>query len=114
MYRILGVDPYVCFKSTSSTTSSTTLTEERMALQGRIKEVCQGHLRWCFDGEIFLPKKSWPISKDAKKDIDSLQADHGLRSFNGSLHLLKFFKFSSTFDEEGIFIEDCLWACANL
>ena len=114
MYQILGVDQHVFFEPPTSPSTFNTLNERRMTLQGRIKEACQGHLRWCFDKDVFLAKKSWPISKDAKKDIDSLQGDPGLWSFNGSLHLLKLFEFSSIFIEEGMFIEDCLRACANL
>ena len=113
MYQILGVDDYVVFSTTSSPSSSTTPSAiGRMSLQSRIKKVCQSHLRWCFDKDVFFVKKSWPISKNSN-NVDGLDDDPGSKSFTGSLHLLKLFEFSLIFHDDNVFIEELLQACAH-
>lgn len=114
MYRILGTDHYVWSQSTSSPSCSTKCAIHRSVLQGRIKEACQGHLRWCFDRDVFLAPKSWPLSSKVKNGPESPGDDPGLKSSTGALHILKLFEFSHVFVNEKVFIKDCLQACANL
>ena len=114
MYQVLGTNECVSFQPMSSCTPSTPSDSDRLALQGRIKEACQGHLRWCFDKDVFLAKKSLPVSENAESKIDSLEDDPGLKSFNGSFHLLKLFEFSRIFEEDKTLIEECLQACVSM
>ena len=113
MYRILGTDDYVCTKSPSSPNSSTTYAIHDSTLRSRIKEACRGHLRWCFHRDVFLAKTSWPLGENIKNDLDTFEDDPGLESFTGSLHILKLFEFSQTFNEDEVLVEECLQACAN-
>lgn len=114
MYRILGTVDYGWTESTSSSSSSTTSALHRSVLQGRIKEACQGHLRSCFDRDVFLAPKSRPFSGKVENGLESPEDDPRLKSSTGSLHMLKLFEFSLVFGNDKLLIVDCLQKCANM
>ena len=101
--RLLAPNDHNATKSDSGT---------RM-LQNRIKEVCEGHLRWCFEEDILLADQSWPLSR-VKEGTDQSDKKFSKQYFVGSLQMLKLFEFSKVFKERRWIVHQCLRNGAEL
>lgn len=86
----------------------------KSVLQSRIKEACQGCLRWCFNRDVFLAQRSWPPSETVNNGLKSQEDDPDLKSFTGSLNLLKVYEFSQVTADDKVLVRDYLQACANM
>ena len=106
MYQVVKKDEYVSpyVKSQTRDDDASIFNE----LQGQIKEACVGHLRWCFDQNIFLARQSWPappITGSGSRESDYKASG---KFFVGSLQMLKLFEFSRVFTEETKLVKECL------
>ena len=106
MYQLVKKDEYVSpyVKSQTRDDDASIFNE----LQGRIKEACAGHLRWCFDQNIFLASQSWPAPPITGSDTSESDYKPSAKFFLGSLQMLKLFEFSRVFTEETKLVKECL------
>ena len=77
-------------------------------LQGQIKEACAGHLRWCFNQNVFLARQSWPAPPVTGSDTSESDDRPSAKFFLGGLQMLKLFEFSKVFTEETKLVKECL------
>ena len=77
-------------------------------LQGQMKEACAGHLRWCFDKNVFLARQSWPASPMIGSNTSEPDYKPSAKFFVGSLQMLKLFEFARVFTEEAKLVKECL------
>ena len=106
MYRILDVEDHIHLTPVSSVLQDNSPTLEKLALQARIKDACEGHLRWCFE-KAFLTSQSWPIPKFNGDDVTPDDRT-GKEAFLGSLQMLKLFEFARISKEESSLVNECL------
>lgn len=104
MYGVLDTDNHICATPALQNDSPTF---DRSALQARIKAVCKGHLRWCFE-KAFLTSQSWP--SPSKLEGKEVTVDNKSReeAFVGSLQMLKLFEFARLIREEDSLVDECL------
>ena len=107
MYQILEIDEHITPNLNSTNQDTTRPDFDKRRLQDRIKEVCEGHLRWCFEKEILLANQSWPLPKfeDGTYSSDN---DISRQHFAGSLQMLKLFEFARVFTKETLIVDQCL------
>lgn len=98
MYRILDIKDHIHLTPVSSVLQDNSPTLEKLALQARIKDACEGHLRWCFE-KAFLTSQSWPTPKFNGDDVTPDDRT-GKKAFIGSLQMLKLFEFARISKEE--------------
>ena len=106
IYRILDTDDKIHSTPTSSVLQDSSLILDKSALQARIKDICKGHLRWCFE-KAFLTSQSWPAPNYRENDVipDDRTSEE---AFVGSLQMLKLFEFARIFEEESSLVNGCL------
>ena len=107
MYRLLASETHVCSTTLSGDSDPGRMGFKRAGLLTRIEEVCTGHLRWCFNEEEFLARKSWPYVK-AEADEPIPTTSPNPKSFTGSLHVIKLFEYATVFETKKNFIQECL------
>ena len=106
MYRILDIEDHIHLTPVSSVLQDNSPTLAKLALQARIKDACEGHLRWCFE-KAFLTSQSWPTPTFNGDDV--IPDDRtGEEAFVGSLQMLKLFEFARTSKEESSLVNECL------
>ena len=107
MYQLVKKDEYVSpyVKSQTRDDDDASIFNE---LQGQIKEACAGHLRWCFDQNVFLARQSWPAPPITASDTSESDYKPSAKFFIGSLQILKLFEFSRVFTEETKLVKECL------
>jgi hypothetical protein len=90
-------------------------TKERLLT--RIRDTCEGHMRWCMKKEIFFSGKSWlfnaksddKTSKEEKSEIEGIFAEFpGSSLFNGSVHFIMIFEYVKAFGVEDSFVKRVL------
>ena len=107
MYQVLETDEHVRPVPDSTAQDTTGPTFDKRMLQVRIKEACEGHLRWCFEKDVLLANQSWPLSK-LEDGSDSSDSKFSRQHFVGSLQMLKLFEFARLFSEEALIVDQCL------
>ena len=106
IYRILDTDDKIHSTPVSSVLQDSSLILDKSALQAHIKDVCKGHLRWCFD-KAFLTSQSWPAPDYRENDV--IPDDRTREEvFVGSLQMLKLFEFAGIIEEESSLVNGCL------
>ena len=106
MYQLVKKDEYVSpYVKTQTWDDDASVFNE---LQAQIKEACAGHLRWCFDQNVFLTRQSWPASPITGSDTSEADYNPSAKFFIGSLQMLKLFEFSRVFTEETKLVKECL------
>ena len=108
MYQLLKTDDYISTNIISQNLDKDASISGRARLQARIKEVCTGHLRWCFRDSVFLARQSWPAPSKTESDTDEPDDKPRAKFFVGSLEMLKLFEFSRVFEGEGKLVKGCL------
>ena len=106
MYQVVKKDEYVSPYVKSQTRGADTSVFN--VLQGQIKEACAGHLRWCFDQNVFLARQSWPAPPITGSNTSEPDHKPSAKFFVGSLQMLKLFEFSRVFPEETKLMKECL------
>ena len=106
MYQLLKKDEYVSPYVISQTRDDDASIFNE--LQGQIKEACAGHLRWCFDQNVFLARQSWPAPPIKGSDTSESDYKPSGKFFVGSLQMLKLFEFSRVFTEETKLVKEFL------
>ena len=66
MHQLVKKDKYISpFLKSQTRDDDASIFNE---LQRQIKEACAGHLRWCFNPNIFLARQSWPAPPTTVSD----------------------------------------------
>ena len=106
IYRILDTDDKIHSTPVSSVLQDSSLILDKSALQARIKDICKGHLQWCFE-KAFLTSQSWPAPNYRENDVipDDRTPEE---AFVGSFQMLKLFEFARVFEEESSLVNGCL------
>ena len=107
MYRILDDDDHIRSTSNPLTLQNGSPTFDKSALQTRIKEACEGHLRWCFE-KAFLTSQSWPRARKPKSSEIAPDNNPREEAFVGSLQMLKLSEFATVMKGEASLVDDCL------
>ena len=107
MYQVLETDEHVRPVPDSTTQDTSGSIFDKRMLQVRIKEACEGHLRWCFEKDVLLADQSWPLSK-LEDGSDSSDNKFSRQHFVGSLQMLKLFEFARLFSKEALIVDQCL------
>lgn len=107
MYQILEIDELIRPTPDSTNQDTNRSTFEKSVLQDRIKEACEGHLRWCFGKDVLLASQSWPLSKP-EDDTDPSDNMSTSEPFVGSLQMLKLFEYTRIFKNEALLVDQCL------
>ncbi len=112
MYQLLENDEHIRLPAPTDHNATKPDPGTRI-LQERIKEVCEGHLRWCFEDDVILADQSWPLST-VKEGSDQSDNKFSQKYFVGSLQMLKLFDFSKIFKERRWIVRQCLRKGAEL
>ena len=106
MHQLVKKDKYISpFLKSQTRDDDASIFNE---LQRQIKEACAGHLRWCFNPNIFLARQSWPAPPTTVSDTSESDYKPSAKFFHGSLQMLKLFEFSRVFTEETKLVKECL------
>ncbi len=106
MHQLLGNDEHIRLPAPTEHNATKPDSGTRI-LQDRIKEVCEGHLRWSFEEDVLLADQSWPLSR-VKEGTDQSDKKFSKQYFVGSLQMLKLFEFSKIFKNEKLIVSQCL------